>query len=140
MLSLRSPRPVTPGRVEKYPCALPLCSHSFLCCLLLAAVELKVLGRTETAVNPTQGHREGQLLSGDVWVGGCGRAGLSQRNKGEPCTFLQGSWDHSPTLYRAQEFGAADQLSDHFLLSKSKSFQKKAGTSIQRILLLCQIL
>lgn len=126
----RSPWPVTPCRVGRYPNVLPLCSHSFLSVLsALGSCWRKGTGQDGElcGVQLSGDTWQGQQLSGDAWLGVCGKPGLSQRNKAEPVHLVVRHWDCSPQLHTTRASGAAEQLSDHFLLSKSKSFHKKAG-------------
>jgi len=103
----------------------------------LAAVEEKVLGKMKTlcGVPLCWGREEGQLLSGGSCLGVHGKPGLPRRDEGESVHLVVRQWGLLSSLTQSTGTGAAGQLSDHFLLSKSKSFPKKAGASEQTVLL-----
>lgn len=77
------------------------------------------------------GMEEGQLLSGGTCLGVHGKPGLSWRGEGESVHLVVRQLGLLSSLMQSTGTGAAVQLSDRCLLSKSKSFPKKAGASIQ---------
>lgn len=72
-------------------------------------------------------------MSGGTCLGVPGKPGLSWRDEGETVHLVVRQSGLLSSFTRSMGTGAAGQLSDRFLLrkSKSKSFPKKAGASVQ---------
>lgn len=121
------------GNIPVYfPC---LCSLSFLsmlsCYWQLFKKRYWAEWRPSVGSHSPRGTEERQLLCGGTCLGVHGKPGLSRRDEGESVHLVVRRLGLPSSLTQSTGTGAAGQLSNRFLLGKSKSFPKKAGASIQ---------